>query len=247
MERYGAHTLAQLRALPAEKIVGEMETQHHVTIDGTVLTDLPYNLRKNGVHNETALLHGFNLRESGPFILFDRANLKNYESKVREYFGTAADEVLALYSPKSDEEADQYWAEVYGALYFNYSHDCLHRLMKDLEPVYQYRFSKDNKRLSNWHSGELPYVFGVIPDSSPLYDESDRNLSALMHQYWVSFAKTGNPDGKDRPEFPRDADHLMEFDRNSGPIENPYRSLYDILDRKTGFTSEGKNETGSGT
>ncbi|MBQ3159468.1 MAG: carboxylesterase family protein, partial [Clostridia bacterium] len=95
-ERYGVSTPAELRALPAERIVNEAYTQHHMTVDGYALTETPYESYKKGVHNEEALLHGYNAEESGPFILFGHANLKNYEGKIRDYFRDYADEVLSL-------------------------------------------------------------------------------------------------------------------------------------------------------
>ena len=67
-----------------------------VMVDGAVLTESPYASYAKGIHNEEAILHGFNSQESAPFILFDNAKLSNYESKVRAYFGDYADEVLAV-------------------------------------------------------------------------------------------------------------------------------------------------------
>ena len=233
--RHGVSTLQELRRLKAEELVGEQETQHHVCVDGMVLLNDPYVLRRNGVHNETALLHGFNKEESGPFILFDHASLRNYETKVRAFFKDSADEVLALYAPTTDSQADEYWAEIYGALFFNYSHDCIHRLMKDQEPVYQYYFTKSNGRLSSWHSGELIYAFGMIPEDSGLFDESDRNLSRIMHEYWIRFARNGDPNGGDLPVFEQGSDRLMELGEEVRMVDNPFRKLYDILDRMQGF------------
>ena len=40
--RYGVSTTAEMRTLPAEKIVNEAYTQHHMTVDGYALTETPY-------------------------------------------------------------------------------------------------------------------------------------------------------------------------------------------------------------
>ena len=96
--RYGVQTPAELRELPAERIVNEAYTQHHMTLDGYALTETPYASYQRGVHNEEALLHGYNAEESGPFILFAHANIKNYEGKIRACFKEYAEEVLALYA-----------------------------------------------------------------------------------------------------------------------------------------------------
>ena len=236
MERYGCSSVEELRSLDAEKLVNEQATQHHVTIDGYVLPDTPYSLRKNGVHNEKALLHGFNAEESGPFILFSKASLKNYEQKVRAFFNEYADEVLVLYPAETDEEADQAWAEIYGAVFFNYSHHALNRLENENNvPVWQYLFTKSNGRLGCWHSGEMVYAFHNIPDKSKLYDEDDRKLSDLMNEYWISFAKTGNPNSGSESGFETsDSERIMEFGNVNGMIDEPYLKLYEIIDRMQG-------------
>ncbi|MBQ9563348.1 MAG: carboxylesterase family protein [Lachnospiraceae bacterium] len=238
MERYGCASVDELRALPAEKIVGEMDTQHHITVDGSVLPADPYVLRSQGVHNEEALLHGYNSEESGPFILFGHANAKNYEGKVRAFFGEYADRVLALYPGRTDEEADRNWTDIYSAIYFNYSHYCLNRLaLREGIPVWEYYFSKDNGRLGAWHSGEMVYTFGVIPEGSKLYDARDYEVEAEMHRAWVNFAAGGDPNGEGVPAFAQSTGDgvLMEFGESTGPVEEPMLPLYEILDEMQGW------------
>ena len=234
MERYNASSISDLKELSAKAIVGEMDTQHHLTVDGYALPDSPYNLRRAGIHNEEAILHGFNDRESGPFIIFSHASMKNYETKVRAYFKEYADDVLAVYPAETDSEADEYWAEIYGAVFFNYPHYCLNRLAaSEGIPVYEYLFTKTNGRLSSWHSGELIYAFNRIPDDSGLFDISDRNLAADMNSYWRNFITCGNPNGEGLPDFPQNTDSkkLLELGTEISVIDEPYLALYGILDR----------------
>ena len=64
------------------------------------------------------------------------------------------------------------------------------------------------------HATEIPYVFNnlnaprVIPDlSSPRLaaaSEKDRALAEELSSYWVNFAKTGDPNGKWWPVWPRE-------------------------------------------
>jgi para-nitrobenzyl esterase len=208
-----------------------------VTIDGYVLPDTPYHLRKQGIHNESALLHGFNKEESAPFLLFSHASLKDYEDRVRRWAGDSAEEVLSLYAPSTDEEAARFWAEIYGAIFFNYSHYCLNRLEQENQvPSWEYYFTKDNGRLGCWHSGELVYTFGVIPEGSKLYTEEDRALADTMHGCWVSFVKTGDPGKAGDQDFAQspDSSMVMEFGGSTGMREDPCLALYQILDRMYG-------------
>ncbi|MBQ1567911.1 MAG: carboxylesterase family protein [Erysipelotrichaceae bacterium] len=239
-KRYGVSDVNELRSLPAKELVKEADSQHHITVDGYVLTEDPYESYQKGIHNEKAILHGFNSEESGPFVIFSQADMKNYEEKLRYYFGDLTNEVLALYPAETDKQARENWAKVYGALFFNYPHYCLNRLaVSNGIPVYEYRFSKHNGSLGPWHSGEMIYLYGNIPERSAVYDDSDRKLSKTMSSYLVNFVRNGNPNGNDLPEWKEnlDSNTLMQFDEKIGIIDDDLISLYAIMDRLYGFQS----------
>ena len=232
--RYGAETVEDLRKLDAKTLVNEAYTQHHMTVDGYALVETPNESYRKGVHNEERILHGYNAEESGPFIIFGHANLKNFEEKVRGYFKEDSNDVLAIYAPKTDEEADAYWARIYGAIFFDYPHYCLARLAGENGiPAYEYYFSKQNGRLSAWHSGELIYLYGNIPASSKLFDENDRQLSETMVRYLVNFVKTGDPNGEGLPvwECAPDGTQLLEFGESVAMREEQSLALFEVLDR----------------
>ncbi len=50
-----------------------------------------------------------------------------------------------------------------------------------------------------FHSSDLRYVFGTLDKSHRPYTDRDREISDLMIDYIVSFARTGDPNGEDRP------------------------------------------------
>lgn len=238
MEAYGCTSVEELRQLPAEKLVNEAYTHHHMTVDGYFLTETPYESYKKGVHNEEAILHGYNDEESAAFIMFDHANMKNYEQKIREYFGDYTDDILAIYPASTDEQADEYWAEIYGAVFFDYPHYCLNRLAvaNDI-PVYEYLFAKKNGRLGDWHSGEEVYCYGNIPQDSNLYDDRDRELSAQMLGYWKDFITTGDVGGGDLPKWEQNdtSSSLMLFGDTTGMISEKEHELFAVLDQKDGW------------
>jgi len=214
------------------------DTEHHITIDGYVLEKTPYEYYKAGEHNETALMHGYNASEADSFLLFSNANMKNFEERVRDYFGEFADEVLEIYPASTNEEAKEYWREIWGAVFFDYSHYCLNRLeVMNQVPVYEYQFTKTNGRIGPWHSGEMIYLYGNIPEKSKLFDDEDRALSDMMITYYANFAKNGNPNGNGLMTWEENlnSQDLMEFGENSGMISEKEHALFAILDRMQGF------------
>jgi carboxylesterase type B len=58
--------------------------------------------------------------------------------------------------------------------------------------VYRYVFTYAQDTLGAYHSAEIPFVF----------DLAEPPLAETMSDYWVAFAKTGNPNGDDRPYWP---------------------------------------------
>ena len=238
-ERFHVSNMAELRALPADKIVGELNIHHHMTIDGYALTETPYESYAKGIHNEEAILQGYNLDEAGPFILFDQANLKNYEQKIRDSFdGDYADRILKLYPASTDEEAKRNWNEIYTVVLFTYGHYCWERqALSNGIPTYVYHFTKTNGRLGNWHSGEEVYLYGNIPAGSKLYDESDRKLSRNMVQYFRNFINDGDPNGDGLPYWSpsKGENQVLEFGEEIITKETPYLELYQILDEYYGF------------
>jgi len=111
LKRWNVSSADELRDISAEKLTSEMEYHHHISIDGYVLKETPYESYAKGNHNEEAQFQGYNREEGAPFILFSQANLKNYEQKVREAFArpdTCALSCLQRCRGKTQQGGSQY-------------------------------------------------------------------------------------------------------------------------------------------
>ena len=107
-------------------------------------------------------------------------------------------------------------------------------MLAEGRPVYEYIFTKTNNCLSNFHGGELPYVFGNLWRHPGVYDASDDALSEVMQQMWVNFVKTGDPNGDGLPKWDplsQDSKQLLRLDDDLQMIEDPFLEIYDILDK----------------
>jgi len=106
----GASSLAELRALPAERLLEatrQRGPEHFPgTIDGYFLPRSPEELYVAGEQAQVPLLVGWNSEEASyVFLLGDREPTpENIRTVVRERFGARAEQVLRLYPASTDEQ-----------------------------------------------------------------------------------------------------------------------------------------------
>ena len=90
------------------------------------------------------------------------------------------------------------------------------------------------RTLGAYHSGELAYVFNNLDIVGLGWDGIDHKLSDTMAEYWVNFARNGNPNGPGLPDWPvydSSADVVQIFDEDVRASVHPRKEQLDRMEK----------------
>jgi len=165
----------------------------------------------------------------------------DYRALMVENFRAVADEALALYPARYDDDVRNRVAEVFGDTQFNFGVRGVARAASRQQPcIWRYVFTRRraNGNIPPNHGDEVAYVFGNLGASrsnDPLpFDATDQAISNAMMTAWVQFAATGNPNGGGLPIWPTydaAADSYVEFGETVGIAKGWRVQHMDFLDR----------------
>jgi para-nitrobenzyl esterase len=237
----GADALAALRQLPAEKVVDglNMMTMGNPTyagpmIDGKIIVEAPEQAFEGGRESKMPLIMGAN------------------SSDIGFSFVKTMDELFAPFGPNAAKARSVYNPDNSTNLRAVASLVAMDRMMVEParfivksmsaagQPAYEYRFSYVAESMrKQWkgapHATEIPFVFDTVAarygkDLAP----QDEGAAEAANEYWIAFAKTGDPNGDGRPHWPKysaTADTLLDF-TNDGPVvqRDPWKSRLDLIE-----------------
>jgi para-nitrobenzyl esterase len=255
----GAADLAALRLKPAEELLAAaLKGQWFApNVDGYLLPKTVPEIYAAKAHNAVPLLAGWNADESRASVTMAKVKPTpaSFAESAKKRFGASADAILKAYPATTDAETIESAAALASDTFIGYSTwkwIQVHAATTDA-PVYRYSFDRtipiapDTKvngmaataeDIGARHAGEIEYVFGTL-DSVPkvTWTPADRTLSDQMMRYWSNFAKTGDPNGKGLPRWPKyDAakgtgiQHLDTAITTKGDVN---RARYEALDATT--------------
>ena len=92
---------------------------------------------------------------------------------------------------------------------------------------------KENRSKSDYHAGELPYMYGNLWRYPSLYSESDKKLSDTMVKYVANFVKTGDPNGDGLPKWEKysSGSQLLQLNDEIKMMDDPNNEIYKIIDK----------------
>jgi para-nitrobenzyl esterase len=210
---------AKLRVLPVASIVqaakDNVEGGTTPMVDGTVLPDQVSKLFSQGKIAKATYMAGSNSNESTlmPLIGMTKDSLLNP-------LGDRLATVRAIYDADGKIDDGEFVRQFFSdALFASGAQGFAHYATKAGEKayVYHFRYIADALRKRDpgvGHGGEVFYVFGLhgfsqTPRGAMLASfvtDKDKKMVGLVQNYWTNFAKTGNPNGADLPQWPASSD-----------------------------------------
>lgn len=242
MKNAGASSIAEMRDMEADKLPagGWPMMNCWPIIDGYVITDDQYKLYKAGKFNDTPILVGYNSDEGASFTR--TKDPKEFIDNVKMRYGPFAKRLLKAYPvdstsvPKTARDLSRdaafgwptwSWAKLQGE--------------KGKSKAYYYYFDQHpdhpqdspNYGYGSPHGQEVAYVFENLDASNPQTTKNDLEISDLMGTYWTNFAKYGNPNGENVPDWPafsKENPKVMYFNKTAytGPV--PSAESLEVLD-----------------
>ncbi|SEK96911.1 para-nitrobenzyl esterase [Maribacter orientalis] len=250
IEGTDAAALAKLRALSVEEIVdGGQETNgvggpriySGPILDGTLVVETAESAYNAGRQAKIPLIIGSNSAEiGGPFVSTSKT-----KEELFSLFGDFIEEVKTAYDPDGTNEftevitkfnSDWVWGEP--------GRFTARAFTNENQATYVYHFGfvpdplKERMPFGAGHGSEVGYVFNNLnarwgnPETTP----EDKKVAEMMNAYWVNFAKTGNPNGEDLPEWPvfiAEENEILDIERDGSTIgkPDPRKARLDVIEK----------------
>ena len=231
----GAASIAELRKIPAEKLIAATRGLAWPITDGQVIPADQYTLYDQKKFNDVPVLIGYNSDEGATFSHFRTP--REYVESTRARYGPFADRLLKAYPAGDGKAVPKTARDLARDTTFGWHTWIWARLQSKSGngKVFYYYFDQhpdypaDSPRagIGSPHGREVPYVFGHLNDlRNETPTAADHVISDAMVTYWTNFAKYGDPNGKGEPRWPAFSDEhpeLMYFagTPHVGPVPTP--------------------------
>ncbi|MEO3803141.1 carboxylesterase family protein [Nonomuraea sp. B1E8] len=212
-------TLDCLRDRPVADLLPHMAAfSDHLTYGTPLLPANPAEALRKGTFHRVPVISGGNRDEMRPFIggaimAGQKFTAERYPELLSKAFGDKADEVQARYPLSAYDSPALAWATVITDRSWACATLEADRLLARRTNVHAYEFGDRNAPNVNGievpgfpmgaaHAGDLPSLFD-LNGVNLLPTPPQQRLGALMVDYWTTFARTGDPNGKGSPRWSR--------------------------------------------
>jgi len=248
--KLGASTLAELRAIPAQKLLDAFAPPQsqgfdfEPDVDGYFLPESVPAIFAAEKQNDVPLLAGWNHDEGSYEVVFNpqKPTAETVKANAQKEFGDKAEQFLKLYPTDTREHVLRSAQDFAGDKFIAFSTWAWMEAQSKTgkQPIYRFRFDlgppSDPKapQLGAYHSSEIEYVFGQLDSKTDVtWSPETRALSAQMQKYWANFARSGDPNGPGLPKWPvysaTDGWPVMFLDAGSAAHKDDLRDRYLFL------------------
>ncbi|WP_338875441.1 carboxylesterase family protein [Spirosoma sp. SC4-14] len=170
----GAKSLAELRAMPADKLLEETAKvafgRFSATVDGYFFPKPPAQLFAAGEQAHVPLLVGWNSEEMNYRAVLgpEKPTTENYAKAVQKLYGDRADEVLKLYPAKTDDDVIQAATDLASDRFIGYSTWKWADMQSKTgaKPVYRYLYSRPRPAMTPEMGNAAPGLAGGVVKNS---------------------------------------------------------------------------------
>ncbi|WP_411677469.1 carboxylesterase/lipase family protein [Caproicibacter sp.] len=212
-------TLKELREVPAQELImaasgfSKDRIAFRPNIDGVILPEDVSDAIYHGHQHNIPYLIGSTADEMR--MVFKNMPEDMFRNNMKNFYGKFADKFINLFC--TDHKLTGFdnfmavhmagvaraWAQVQAD-------------QGNRAPMYVYSFIRalPGDGAGAYHNCELWYVFETLRECWRPFENTDYEISLAMSQYWTNFAKFGNPNGAELPEwtaYTNTIPHAMSF------------------------------------
>jgi para-nitrobenzyl esterase len=238
--------VAALRNLPVESILGYQNglmITFNPSVDGDLVPDDPAKLFEQGRQHDVPYIGGAN---SWEWNQIDNIPLIGKWFLATGLLEGLSDQDLAIFDDQWTRigVSQRWFAE---GLFLTSTRYLAKQMSTVSSPAYLYHVTFVQENLPGdlpgaAHGVEIPFIFGHVRDH-PEYQRpevvqltgDDLAWGDTVRGYWISFAKTGNPNGGNRPEWPEyraESDVLIDLGNKITQQKGMYRETLDFLEHR---------------